>query len=592
MLVTQNLCIDGGMDEKRTAVAVLISICAILLYSEFVMDPYIKQGAQASAASAAAIKAAAANNNGIIDPAANAVIASSGLSSAGNLPATNLAGSNVVLSPSLATIAASGEVVIENDAVRAKVSLLGGRLSSYALKAYQNRLGEESLVELVSSLDGAPLPLGLQIGTRSDAEILYTAQPSPDGLSVTLTAKNGVDVGTIKKTISLSPTGYLSLVEAEVSSLDAPLSLEWNHFVSANDGHARLNPVSFKVMGRDNKLTNTLAGDLPSQTQFLAAPLWLGFGDRYFLATLIPNQPEAVMNGEIVSQQRTDSSHIFSIRLGGSAQGNGVSRISAKLYGGPKSAEILAAAQPGLERTIDLGWFSFLAFPLLAGLKILHGLFLNWGLAIVALTLVLKALFLPLTKASFGSMKAMQALQPEMKAMREKIKDPAVLNQEMLKLYQKHKVNPMGGCLPVLLQVPVFIGLYNVLLNAIELRHAPFALWIHDLASPEALTLAGIHVPLMVLILGVSMFFQQYYTPTAGLDPMQRKIMLFMPIVLTGSFLIYPLPAGLVLYWVVNNTISIVQQIFLRTDRKLNPYQATAIAGALMFIFALVLTRI
>jgi YidC/Oxa1 family membrane protein insertase len=137
----------------------------------------------------------------------------------------------------------------------------------------------------------------------------------------------------------------------------------------------------------------------------------------------------------------------------------------------------------------------------------------------------------------------------------------------------------------------VFIGLYNVLLNAIELRHAPFALWIQDLSSPEALMIGGISVPLMVLLLGVSMFLQQYSTPTAGLDPTQRKVMLFMPVILTGSFLIYPLPAGLTLYWLVNNTISVVQQVFLKTERRLNPYQATAIAGALMLVFAILLTK-
>ncbi len=567
------------MDEKRTGLAVLVSICAILIYSELVMDPYIKQGADARVA-AAAVSAAKTAAEDQTNPGG---VALKEMTSATALPGTAASSA----APSLAVIGASGDVVIENYSVIAKISLLGGRLSSYQLKSFQKDFGTPELVDMVSAIEGSPLPLGVIVGKATDASVLYSAQLSADGRGVVLTGEDSSNGLKFKKSIALAPEGFLSAVDVEVTGTDAPVSVEWNHFVSATDSHAQLNPVSFNTMSSDDKLTNTLAGSLETASERILSPRWIGFGDRYFLATLIPNGKSTSRFADQITEQRKDDSHLFSIRIGDLSN-----RLSVKLYGGPKKAEVLAEAQPGLERTIDLGWFSFLAFPLLGGLKILYALTHNWGLAIVALTLVLKALFLPLTKASFGSMKAMQALQPEMKEMRERIKEPAVLNQEMLKLYQKHKVNPMGGCLPILLQVPVFIGLYNVLLNAIELRHAPFALWIQDLSSPEALFVAGIPVPLMVLILGVSMFFQQYYTPSAGLDPVQRKVMLYMPLVLTGSFLIYPLPAGLVLYWVVNNTISIVQQIFLKTERRLNPYQATAIAGGLMFLFAVLLTKI
>lgn len=588
------------MDEKRTGLAVLISICAILLYSELVMDPYIKQGADARAAAALpASKAAAVSGASQGSIGQDSIGQTSGGQTGGpatQVTARSTAGSGAFAAsggvPSLAVIGASGDVVIENSSVVAKISLLGGRFSSYQLKDYKRHFGAPELVEMVTAIDGTPLPLGVTVGKINDASVLYSADKSADASSVLL---SGQDLGTgikFKKSISLAPEGYLSAVDVEVTGSDAPVSVEWNHFVSASDSHARLNPVSFKVMSNEDKLTNTLAGSLPTESEHITDPHWIGFGDRYFLAALIPNRKATGVFGDKIVEQHQDGSHLFSVRIGETDHADSVKLCSVKLYGGPKKAEVLAEALPGLERAIDLGWFSFLAFPLLGALKILHAILNNWGLAIVALTLVLKALFLPLTKASFGSMKAMQALQPEMKEMRERIKDPAVLNQEMLKLYQKHKVNPMGGCLPVLLQVPVFIGLYNVLLNAIELRHAPFALWVQDLSSPEALVVGGLHVPLMVLILGVSMFFQQYFTPSAGLDPTQRKVMLFMPLVLTGSFLIYPLPAGLVLYWVVNNTISIVQQVFLRTERRLNPYQATAIAGGAMFVFAVILTRL
>lgn len=571
------------MDEKRTGLAVLISICAILLYSELVMDPYIRQGAEARAA-AAKIEAANASK----EQAAGAQV--SQINGATAAPSVAVTGENLVGQrsgvPAISAVTSAGQVTIENDYVRASLSLLGGRLISYQLKRFNKHYGSTEHVELVAGREGFALPLGVLVGDFSDAEVTYAARPGADGRSVVLSGKDPLSGVQFTKSVTLAPTGYLSVIDVEVIGSDAAPSIEWNHYLSAADGHAQLNPVSFKVMSKEDKLTNTLAGSLPTESERILNPRWIGFGDRYFLATLIPNGTYQTLVADKISQKFTDESHIFAIRLSGATRS-----FSVKLYGGPKTAEVLAEAQPGLERTIDLGWFSFLAFPLLAALKILYAAFQNWGLAIVALTLVLKALFLPLTKASFASMQAMQSLAPEMKEMRERIKDPAVLNQEMLKLYQKHKVNPMGGCFPILLQVPVFIGLYNVLLNAIELRHAPFALWIQDLSSPEALVIAGVAVPLMVLLLGISMFLQQYSTPSAGLDPTQRKVMLFMPVILTGSFLIYPLPAGLTLYWLVNNTISVVQQVFLKTERRLNPYQATAIAGALMLVFAIVLTK-
>jgi YidC/Oxa1 family membrane protein insertase len=571
------------MDEKRTGLAVLISICAILLYSELVMDPYIRQGAEARAAAA---KVEAANK-------AQEQVAGAQVSPINGAPAASsvaVTGENLVGQksgvPAISAVTSAGQVTIENDYVRASLSLLGGRLISYQLKRFNKNYGSTEHVELVAGREGFALPLGVLVGDFSDAEVTYAARPGADGRSVVMSGKDPLRGIQFTKSVTLAPTGYLSAIDVEVIGSDAAPSIEWNHYLSAADGHAQLNPVSFKVMSKEDKLTNTLAGSLSTESERILNPRWIGFGDRYFLATLIPNGTYQTVVADKISQKLTDESHVFAIRLSGATR-----NFSVKLYGGPKTAEVLAEAQPGLERTIDLGWFSFLAFPLLAALKILFVAFQNWGLAIVALTLVLKALFLPLTKASFASMQAMQSLAPEMKEMRERIKDPAVLNQEMLKLYQKHKVNPMGGCFPILLQVPVFIGLYNVLLNAIELRHAPFALWIQDLSSPEALMIGGISVPLMVLLLGVSMFLQQYSTPTAGLDPTQRKVMLFMPVILTGSFLIYPLPAGLTLYWLVNNTISVVQQVFLKTERRLNPYQATAIAGALMLVFAILLTK-
>jgi YidC/Oxa1 family membrane protein insertase len=149
----------------------------------------------------------------------------------------------------------------------------------------------------------------------------------------------------------------------------------------------------------------------------------------------------------------------------------------------------------------------------------------------------------------------------------------------------------MGGCLPMLIQIPVFLGLYNALLNATELRHAPFALWITDLSAPEALMIFGIPVPIMIILMGISMFLQQWLMPS-NMDEQQRKIMLLMPVVFTGMFIIFPFPSGLVLYWLVNNLISIVQQVYLRTEKNVGPVIATSVASIGIFLVAYLLTEI
>lgn len=272
------------------------------------------------------------------------------------------------------------------------------------------------------------------------------------------------------------------------------------------------------------------------------------------------------------------------MRLGSSSGKN-----EFQLFVGPNCYHDLQALGLQLERNIDLGWFTFLAQPLLGLLRFFHGLLGNWGLAIIALTLVIKLVLLPLTQVSFRSMKAMQDLQPEIKALRERIKDPTELNQEMLGLYKKRGVNPMGGCFPMMLQIPVFLGLYNPLLNAMELRHAPFALWINDLASPEHLDVFGFGVPVMILIMGASMIIQQWTTPSTA-DPAQKKAMMLMPFMFTGMFIIFPFPSGLVLYWLVNNLISIVQQVYLRGHSKASPLQATVLASIGIFTLGYIVT--
>jgi YidC/Oxa1 family membrane protein insertase len=237
--------------------------------------------------------------------------------------------------------------------------------------------------------------------------------------------------------------------------------------------------------------------------------------------------------------------------------------LKAKLYAGPEEIDRLREAGPGFDRVKDYGWLRLIAEPMYQLLNFLHGYLGNWGLSIIALTLIVKGIFFPLSAASYKSMARMKKVTPKMTAIREKFGDDRMkMNQAMMELYKTEKINPLGGCLPVVIQVPVFISLYWALLATVELRHAPFYGWITDLSAPDTLFgtlpfLGGIPVGLLPIIMATSMFLQTKMNP-APPDPVQAKMMAVMPIVFSAFFFFFP--AGLVLYYVVNNILSIAQQ--------------------------------
>lgn len=229
------------------------------------------------------------------------------------------------------------------------------------------------------------------------------------------------------------------------------------------------------------------------------------------------------------------------------------------LYAGPKQDEILKPLDVGLEHIIDFGFFSIIARPLFWLLKFLYKIIGNYGWAIIILTILVRIPFIPLLNKSQKSMKKLQDIQPQMAEIKEKYKkDPQKMQKEMMGLYKKHKVNPVGGCLPMLIQMPVFLALYKILLIAIELQGTPFILWITDLSVKDPYYVFPI-------LMGATMVIQQKITPTA-MEPMQAKMMMLMPIVFTFMFLSFP--AGLVLYWLVNNTLGIVQQVYVNKQAK------------------------
>lgn len=279
---------------------------------------------------------------------------------------------------------------------------------------------------------------------------------------------------------------------------------------------------------------------------------WVAWLQHYFVTAWIPAK-----NDSNVVQTRKDGQGNYIIGFTGPAltvAPGAKAETSATLYAGPKSQAILKELSPGLELTVDYGILWFIAQPIFWLLQHIHGLVGNWGWSIIFLTMLIKGIFFPLSAASYKSMARMRAVAPKLAALKEQHGDDRQkMSQAMMELYKKEKINPLGGCLPILVQMPVFLSLYWVLLESVEMRQAPFMLWITDLSIKDPFFI-------LPIIMGATMFIQQQLNPTPP-DPMQAKVMKLMPIIFTFFFLWFP--AGLVLYWVVNNCLSIAQQWYI-----------------------------
>ena len=279
---------------------------------------------------------------------------------------------------------------------------------------------------------------------------------------------------------------------------------------------------------------------------------WVAWLQHYFVTAWIPAKSD-----NNVVQTRKDSQGNYIIGYTGpaiSVPAGGKVETSAMLYAGPKIQSKLKELSPGLELTVDYGFLWFIAQPIFWLLQHIHSLLGNWGWSIIVLTMLIKGLFFPLSAASYRSMARMRAVAPKLAALKERFGDDRQkMSQAMMELYKKEKINPLGGCLPILVQMPVFLALYWVLLESVEMRQAPWMLWITDLSIKDPFFI-------LPIIMGATMFIQQRLNPTPP-DPMQAKVMKMMPIIFTFFFLWFP--AGLVLYWVVNNCLSISQQWYI-----------------------------
>lgn len=458
------------------------------------------------------------------------------------------------------------DITVETENYIAVFTNRGARLKSFQFKKYRATATESSPpVEMVQTAPGVPLPLGVRWQVPqpfNDGDIVYTVQGGDQvlkgGATSTLQFHGQTENGVvITKSFSFSGSDYPIRMEVAVKSPDgsAPTPEILLTEKADHSNHNSDAPFEGFIALVDNKIKRHPVDEAAAGLEFGGDVSWAGFGHTYFFFGLV------LENG---------AGHKVSVRQDGAALllTVGASRPAeqATLFIGPKELETLKAVGKGLERSIDFGYFGFVSIPFLYLLHFFHRFTGSYGVDIILLTVLIKILLAPLTHKSFVSMKAMQKLQPQMEKIKEKYgNDKEKLNKEIMELYRRNGVNPLGGCLPMVLQFPVFIGLYNALSTPIELRHASF-LWIQDLSQPDwkalPITVGGWHfgIPVLTILMGASMFLQQWMTPTAG-DPNQRKIMLLMPLMFT--FLFVSFPAGLTVYWLVNNLLTIAQQYWI-----------------------------
>jgi len=467
-------------------------------------------------------------------------------------------------------------VTIETGLVRVELSNRGGVIRRWELKRYHTDPPEQKPVQLVYQGGKFKGPLSITVENadldKTIREGLYNIEKDFTSLDaahpvghVTMQFHDSAAHLSVEKRLTFHHDSYMVdvsfAIEGVTESYDIGLGTNFG-IVEWGDGFIGLIGSASQVDNKIEKETPEKGLERKGEVQ------WVALQDKYFLSVLIPKAGTAAL-------AKTEDPKIVSAGVRMAASG-AASSVALQLYAGPKEYDTLRSLNVGLEDMIDFGWFIFgswtivksVAKPIFYILRFIHEYVGNYGVTIVLLTCMIKILFVPLQYKSYKSMKMMRLIQPKIKEVQEKYKgDRDRLNKELMKLYREQKVNPLGGFLPMFLQMPVFVALFNVLYMTIDLRQAPFMLWVHDLSQQD---------PFYVLpvLMGISMFIQQKITPTT-MDPTQAKMMLILPIGLT--FLFVNFPAGLVLYWLTNNVLTITQQLV--TDRFLLHDKALAAMG-------------
>jgi len=457
-------------------------------------------------------------------------------------------------------------VNVENDYLRLQISSSGARVKHVELKQYRVSADADAAPVVLhpngplrtatlktSGREGLSVPADADFKLISgDKEISLKPGQTADLVFRYVDKVNGLQVDKIFHFNGDSYQFDLNYQVKNISTrnksgvLQLSLVQPWDEKLHSSR-YDFIGPVTYTGKDLETDKVKKLAEQIKSYRQ----PVWSGFETKYFISAAAPlgNVIEKVTvskEGELI--ENTFSSTYLNIAPQATAQ------IGVNFYFGPRDFEILKQAGHQFDKAIDLGFFAVIASPLRYVLKFFYGFVGNYGVSIILLTVIIKLIFWPLTQKSYTSMKEMQKIQPEMAKIREKFKnDKERMNKEIMALYKDKRVNPLGGCLPMVIQIPVFFALYRVLMVDIALRHAPFVFWLQDLSAKDPYYITPI-------IMGVTMFIQQKMTPST-MDPKQAKMFMMMPVVFTFLFLNFP--SGLVVYWLTNNLLTIGQQYMI-----------------------------
>ena len=523
------------MDDKRTFLAIGLAIAVLLAWTPL------------------------AEYMGWVQPQQRPAVTQE-VAPAATAEATKQAAPAPVFTPS-----AGREVKVETPLYSAVLYSGGGVLRSFTLKHYNATLGPDSpKVNLVSPDAALTAPLGLTVNGQPSWS---TGQWSFEGSDLkleagqqgSLTFTGIVDGVRVTRVISFNADNYLLSENVLVAGDQTPRTVRLGFVVSATPfSNGKYDPTRLAWFA-DKKFKEETSQSTLTETGILEQGVfnWAGVMSNYFMNVTAPVDPNGLtlkgrVQGDVwrLALERPD---FITPTTGAEVP------VAMNWWFGPKDRQMLASTPNDLSGAVDFGMFSIIARPLLTILAFFHDYVGNWGIAILLLTFCIRIVFWPLSQKSYKSMEQMKKLQPMMQKLREKYKDDKeTLNKEVMQLYKTYKVNPAGGCLPIVVQIPVFIGLYQALLNSIELRHTAFIAhlpftnitWLADLSAADPFYITP-------LLMGATMFLQQRLTPASG-DPTQQKVMMFMPVIFTVMFLNFP--AGLVLYWLCNNVLSIGQQ--------------------------------
>jgi YidC/Oxa1 family membrane protein insertase len=467
-------------------------------------------------------------------------------------------------------------IVVETELYRATFTTRGAALTSWELKRYRSSSDGKSLVQLVRQRGKFAEPLTVTVDDTSHSKELsegiyrvekdFTTldQGHPTG-HITFSYSNPTTGVRLEKQLTFHTESYVVDIALKSSGLVEAVKLG----LGTNFGVVDWGEGFIGSVGAASLIDDKIEHDMPeAETEHKGPVKWVALQDKYFISALIPKTSASAW-----PKKQGDKLVSTAVRLPVDSSG---APLELQLFAGPKEFDTLQSLQIRLEDTIDFGWFLFgswdtvraVAKPIFSVLRYINDYTHNYGLTIILLTIIIKVLFVPLQYKSYTSMKKMQSIQPKVAAVQEKFKDDRErLNKELIKLYRDHKVNPVGGCLPMVLQMPVFVSLFNILYMTIDLRQAPLGLWITDLSVQDPYYI-------LPIVMGISMMVMQKIQPTT-MDPTQAKMMLMLPVAMT--FLFVNFPAGLVLYWLTNNVLTIVQQFV--TDHFFFRTPATALTA-------------